>query len=47
LTYALTRPVSYTDHKTIDSITQALRKDDYRLRTLIREVVLSDLFQSK
>ncbi len=47
LTYALTRPVGYTDRQTVDAITQALRRDRYRLRTLVREVVTSELFQTK
>lgn len=47
LTYALTRPVGYTDRATIDAVTEAVRRNDYRLRPLIREVVRSELFQSK
>lgn len=47
LTYALTRPVGYTDRETVDAITESVRQDDYRMRTLIRAVVHSELFQSK
>ncbi|WP_442508383.1 DUF1592 domain-containing protein [Novipirellula sp. SH528] len=47
LTYALTRPVGYADHQTVDAITESVRSDDYRIRTLIRAVVRSELFQSK
>lgn len=47
LTYALSRPVGYTDHQTVDELTESLRRDDYRIRTLIRSVVSSKLFQSK
>jgi hypothetical protein len=47
LTYALTRPVGYTDHQTVDAITEAVRRNGYRLRPLIREVVRSELFQSR
>lgn len=47
LTYALTRPVGYTDHETVDAVTEAVRHKDYRLRTLIREIIRSELFQSK
>ena len=47
LTYALTRPVGYTDRETVEAITESVRKDDYRMRTLIRAVVHCELFQSK
>lgn len=47
MTYALTRPISYSDHQTVNAITQKVSSDGYRLRTLIREVVSSKLFQSK
>ena len=47
LTYALTRPVGFTDRETVEAITESVRKDDYRMRTLIRAVVHSELFQSK
>jgi hypothetical protein len=47
LTYALTRPVGYADHRTVDAMTESLRRDQYKLRTLVRAVVASDLFQTK
>ncbi len=47
LTYALARPVGYTDHQTVEAITESVRRDDYRMRTLIRAVVGSEVFQSK
>ncbi len=47
LTYALTRPVGYADHQTVEAITESVRRDDYRMRTLLRAVVRSELFQSK
>lgn len=47
MTYALTRPVGYADHQTVDAIAEAVVRDDYRLRTLIKEVVRSELFQSR
>jgi len=46
LTYALTRPVGYTDRETVETITESVRHDDYRIRTLIRAVVSSELFHS-
>lgn len=47
MTYALTRPIGYSDRQTVDAITQTVRSQEYRLRTLIREVIRSELFQSK
>ena len=47
LTYALTRPVGYADRQTVAAITESVQRDDYRMRTLIRAVVRSELFQSK
>ncbi|TWU50626.1 hypothetical protein Poly51_39180 [Rubripirellula tenax] len=47
LTYALTRPVGYADRQTVETITDSVRSDDYQMRTLIREVVASEIFQSK
>tara|TARA_R110002072_G_scaffold302100_1_gene484004 strand:+ start:209134 stop:211743 length:2610 start_codon:yes stop_codon:yes gene_type:complete len=47
LTYALTRPVGYADHQTIDAITETVRQNEYRPRILINEVVRSELFQSR
>ena len=47
MTYALTRPVGYSDHKTIDAIIESVQQKEYRLRVLVREIVLSELFQTK
>lgn len=47
MTYALTRPVGYADHQTIDAICETVGRNEYRLHTLIREVVRSELFQSR
>lgn len=47
LTYALTRPIGYADHQAVEAINKMVREDEYRLRTLIREVVRSEHFQSK
>ena len=47
MTYGLTRPVGYADHQTVDAITEAVRNSEYRIGALIREVVRSELFQSK
>ena len=47
LTYALTRPVGYIDHQTVDGLTTALKLNDYRIQPLIEAVVLSEAFQTK
>ena len=47
LTYALTRPIGYADHQTVDSVTAALGQNEFRIRTLIRAIVASELFQTK
>jgi hypothetical protein len=47
LTYALCRPVGYTDHQLIDSLTVELKKDDYRIQTLIYAIVASEPFNTK
>ena len=35
LTYALGRPVGYTDHELVDSLVAALQQNDYRIQSLI------------
>lgn len=47
LTYALGRPVGYADHEVVDSLTAALKKDDYRIRALLRGIVASEPFLTK
>ncbi|MDB5337581.1 MAG: hypothetical protein JWN70_3200 [Planctomycetaceae bacterium] len=46
-TYALRRVMTVDDAAQIRSIAQASKKDDYRLRTVIENFVLSDLFQKR
>lgn len=45
LTYALGRVLEEYDVPTVEAIAAAVAKDDYRLQTLIREVVKSDPFR--
>jgi hypothetical protein len=45
LTYALGRGVEYYDKPTLDHVTAALAKNDYRFSTLIVEIVKSDPFR--
>lgn len=47
LTYALGRPVGYSDREMIQSFVQTLQANDYRIQSLIQAIVNSDAFQSK
>ena len=44
--YALGRPLSFADRGDVDSITAELRQQGDGLRTLIKLIVMSDLFQT-
>ena len=46
-TYALGRPLTFSDHASIDNITADVRKHGDGLATLIRLLVKSDLFQTQ
>jgi mono/diheme cytochrome c family protein len=47
LTYALGRPIGYADHELVDSLTETLKVNDYRIQSLIRAIALSTPFRSK
>jgi hypothetical protein len=47
LTYAIGRPVGYTDTATVDTITQKLAADQYQMQTLIQAIVTSEPFLTK
>jgi mono/diheme cytochrome c family protein len=47
LTYALCRPVGYTDHQLIDALAEELKKNDYRIQSLVRAIVASEAFGTK
>ena len=47
LTYALGRGLEYYDKCAVDKIMAALQKNDYKISTLIIEIVKSDPFQKK
>lgn len=47
LTYALSRPVGYVDRGTVEELTGALKRNDYRLRSLIHAIVASEAFRTK
>src|SRR5207237_2841277 len=44
-TYALRRVMTINDAASIHAIAQASKKDGYKLRTVIENLVMSDLFQ--
>lgn len=46
-TYALGRPLAFSDHASIDNITANVRRQGDGLATLIRQLVTSPLFQSR
>ena len=47
LTYALGRPVSYTDRNVVDILTDALKKNDDRIQPLVYAIVASEPFNTK
>ena len=46
-TYALGRPLTFGDRSSVDQITADLRKQGDGLATMVRLIVISDVFQSK
>ena len=47
LTYALGRPIQLTDQNAVHELTASLEADNYQLRNLITQVVLSPSFRTK
>lgn len=47
LTYALCRPVGYTDHGTVDALVAGLKQNEYRIQALVKGIILSPSFQTK
>ena len=47
LTYALGRPIQLTDQNAVHELTSSLKADNYRLRNLITQLVLSPSFRTK
>jgi len=45
-TYALGRPLAFSDQAQIDAITAGVRRDGDGLRTAVQAIVASDLFRS-
>ncbi|KLU03886.1 hypothetical protein RISK_004293 [Rhodopirellula islandica] len=47
LSFALARPLSAADRVALDEITATVAADEYKMHTLLRQVVLSEPFQTK
>jgi len=47
LTYALGRPVGYADREVVNGLVAALKKDGYRMQSLVYAIVASEPFQTK
>jgi len=47
LTYALGRPVGYTDHELLDRLVETLQQNEYRIQPLLQTIVMSETFQTK
>ncbi len=47
MTYALARPVGYTDHTAVEAVTAALKRDGFKMQSLLTAIVLSEPFRSK
>ncbi|MGJ8678640.1 MAG: DUF1588 domain-containing protein [Akkermansiaceae bacterium] len=47
MSYGLGRTILFSDQPQIDTILRKLRKDDFRVRSMIKEVALSELFRKK
>jgi hypothetical protein len=47
LTYALGRPVGYSDRDMIESLVNALQENDYRIQVLVQAIVKSEPFLTK
>lgn len=47
LTYALGRPVGYSDHEQLDTLIGVLKKNDYRIQPLLYAIVASEAFNTK
>jgi hypothetical protein len=47
LTYALGRPVGYTDHELLDRLVEVLKQNEYRIQPLLQTIVMSETFQTK
>ncbi|HND55998.1 MAG TPA: DUF1592 domain-containing protein, partial [Pirellulaceae bacterium] len=47
LTYALCRPIVYTDQPTVATMVDELKSHEYRFQSLVRAIVMSEAFQTR
>jgi hypothetical protein len=47
VTFATGAPVRFTDREELDRILESARRSHYGVRTLVEEIVRSELFQNK
>ena len=47
LSFALGRELGPADELSLDAIVQAVGQDDYKMQTLIRQIILSESFRTK
>jgi len=47
LAYALGRSLEFSDDQTVQALTKQFKANDYKLASLVEEIVLCDLFQTK
>lgn len=47
MAYGLGRTIEFSDHDDVETLLQKLKGNDYRLRSMIREIALSPLFRRK
>ena len=47
MTYALGRPVGFSDRETVESFVTTLKTNDYKIQSLIQAIVASEFFQTK
>ena len=47
LSFALAREIGPADQPALDQIAEATAADEYRMQTLLKEVILSEPFRSK
>ena len=47
LSYAIWRNLEFSDRPAVQELSQSFRKNDYRIRSLITEIVLSESFRTK
>lgn len=47
LSYGLGRTIQFSDQPHVDTILKKLKKEDYRVKSIIKEIALSELFRKK